>query len=194
MVRRSRINDSGVNESSVKVKLDLHTHIWEAFNFQPPSESIAEKVVGRIRASGIDGIAITDHHNKDWAFEFREIVERVFPGEAITIPGWEIEVRPPTNPFAEYQVAELFLPGGGVFRSYCHPGYYSPEIVIEDNIHAIEIDNYIHNWHIRKPQVAEVAEANGLMVLEVSDAHNLENIGLRYTELELDELYKRAGT
>ncbi len=176
----------------MKVKLDLHTHIWEAFNFQPPNESMAEKVVGQIKARGIDGIAITDHHNKDWAFEFKDLVERCFPGEVIIVPGWEIEVRPSQNPFAEYQVAELFLSGGSTFRSYCHPGYYSPEIIIEDGIHAIEIDNYIHNWHIRKQQVAELAQAHDLLILEVSDAHILENIGLRYTELELDELYRRA--
>ena len=82
--------------------------------------------------------------------------------------------------------------GGGVFRTYCHPGYYSPEILIEPDIHAIEIDNYIHNWHIRKDQVKEVAETHDLMLFEVSDAHNLENIGLRYTEVELDDLYARA--
>jgi histidinol phosphatase-like PHP family hydrolase len=176
----------------LKLKLDLHTHIWEAFNFQPPSLDIAEKVIAQIKSRGIDGIAITDHHNKDWAFEFRELVERNFPGEVIIIPGWEIEVRPPHSPFDEYQVAELFLPEGGMFRIYCHPGYYSPNIIIEDNIHAIEIDNYIHNWHIRKPQVREVAQTYSLMTLEVSDAHNLANIGLRYTEVELAELYRRA--
>jgi len=177
----------------LKLKLDLHTHVWEAFNFQPPDESMAEKVVAQIKSAGIDGIAITDHHNKEWSYRFRDLVERLYPGEVTIIPGWEIEVRPPPNPFAEYQVAELFLPGGGVFRSYCHPGYYSPEIIIEENIHAIEIDNYIHNWHIRKQHVAEVAQAHDLLVLEVSDAHNLENIGLRYTELELEELYRRAS-
>jgi hypothetical protein len=30
------------------------------------------------------------------------------------------------------------------------------------------------------------------MTFEVSDAHNLENIGLRYTEVDLDDLYRRA--
>ena len=177
----------------MKIKLDLHTHIWEAFNFQAPTQEMAHKVVAQIKSAAIDGIAITDHHNKEWSYEFRDIVERLYPGEVTIIPGWEIEVRPPQNPFAEYQVAELFLPGGGVFRSYCHPGYYSPEIIIEEDIHAIEIDNYIHNWHIRKQQVAEVAQAHNLLVLEVSDAHNLENIGLRYTELEMEELYRRAS-
>ena len=82
----------------MKVKLDLHTHIWEAFNFQPPSVEIARKVVEQIRSRGIDGIAVTDHNNKDWSFEFKEIVDRHFPGEVIIIPGWEIEVRPPQNP------------------------------------------------------------------------------------------------
>ncbi len=178
----------------MKVKLDLHTHLWEAFSFQPPSASMAEQVVARIKARGIDGIAITDHHNKEWAFEFRDLVERHYPGEVVIIPGWEIEVRPEENPFDEYQVAELFLPGGGVFRTYCHPGYYSPNIIIEENIHAIEIDNYIHNWHIRKAQVAEIAQTHDLLVLEVSDAHNLQNIGLRYTELDLEELYRRASS
>ena len=82
----------------MKVKLDLHTHIWEAFNFQPPSLDIAEKVLAQIKAQGIDGIAITDHHNRDWAFEFRDLVEAKFPGQAIIIPGWEIEIRPPPEP------------------------------------------------------------------------------------------------
>ena len=177
----------------MKVKLDLHTHIWEAFNFQPPSLDIAEKVLAQIKSQGIDGIAITDHHNRDWAFEFRDLVEANFPGQAIIIPGWEIEIRPPQNPFDEYQVSELFLDNGGVFRIYCHPGYYSPNIIIEENIHAIEIDNYIHNWHIRKEQVREVAATHSLMMVEVSDAHNLENVGLRYTEVTLTELYERAA-
>ena len=31
------------------------------------------------------------------------------------------------------------------------------------------------------------------MLVEVSDAHNLENVGLRYTEVDMEELYRRAG-
>ena len=176
----------------MKAKMDLHTHVWEAFNFQPPSLTIAEKVVAQIKSQGIDGIAITDHHNKEWSMEFKDLVEQHFPGEVIIIPGWEIEIRPPQNPFDEYQVSELFLDNGGVFRIYCHPGFYSPNIIIEENVHGIEIDNYIHNWHIRKPQVAKNAKEHDLMLVEVSDAHNLENIGLRYTEVDLDDLYSRA--
>jgi hypothetical protein len=41
--------------------------------------------------------------------------------------------------------------------------------------------------------VEEIAKTHSLLTVEVSDAHNLENIGLRYTEVELEELYRRAG-
>ena len=54
----------------MQLKLDLHTHIWEAFNFQPISLSIVEKVIAEVKSKGIDGIAITDHHNKEWASNF----------------------------------------------------------------------------------------------------------------------------
>ncbi len=175
-----------------KVKLDLHTHIWEAFNFQPPSLSIAEQVIARIKSQGIDGIAITDHHNWEWGARLRDLIEEHFPNQAIIIPGWEIEIRPPHSPFDEYQVSELLLPEGGVFRIYCHPGYYSPNIIIEDHIHAIEIDNCLHNWHIRKQQVQEVADEHSLLTVAVSDAHVLENVGLRHTEVDLADLYRRA--
>ena len=39
----------------MKLKLDLHTHVWEAFNFAPPSVEIAEMVVTQIKSKGIDG-------------------------------------------------------------------------------------------------------------------------------------------
>ena len=74
------ISEKLTEGKTLNVKLDLHTHIWEAFNFQPPSLSIAEKLIAHIRERSIDGIAITDHHNWEWGFEFRELVEEHFPG------------------------------------------------------------------------------------------------------------------
>ena len=43
-----------------------------------------------------------------------------------------------------------------------------------------------------KPLVERIAEEHSLMTVEVSDAHNIENLGLRYTEVDLDELHSRA--
>ncbi len=174
-----------------KLKLDLHTHIWESTGFIDPTPEIAERVIRQVKDIGIDGIAVTDHRNKAYGFAFKRVVDEHFPGEILVIPGWEIEVKIGPGYNDEYQVAEMFLPEGGIFRSYCHPGYPTPKIVI-DGVQAIEIDNLMHNWHIDKKKVRQVAQAHNLLLVKVSDAHRIEDVGTNYTELDLDELYRRA--
>ena len=114
------------------VRLDIHTHVGEMFGFQEPTPEIAETVIARIKAAGLDGIAVTDHWRRDWGLALHRVVERHFPNEVIIIPGQEIDVRPAISPFDEYHCTELYLPGGRLFRTYCHPGYYTPNIVIEE--------------------------------------------------------------
>ena len=176
----------------MKVKMDLHTHIWEATGCVPPTVEVVDLVLRQIESQGIDGIGITDHHNKDYAFAFKEIAETEFPGRAIILPGWEINVRPEESPFDEYHMGELFFPDGKVLRSYNHPGYYTPNIIIENGVQAIEIANPGHNWHIRKSQVEQIAQERGLMLFSVSDAHRVEKIGTSYTEVDVEELHLRA--
>ena len=43
-----------------RLKLDLHTHVWEASSFETPSKETAYKVINQCKKVGIDGIAITD--------------------------------------------------------------------------------------------------------------------------------------
>ena len=57
---------------------------------------------------------------------------------------------------------------------------------------AHEINDYITNWHLPKDQVAEIASEHEMVLIEGRAAHNLDNIGLRYTEVDLDDLYARA--
>ena len=174
-----------------KLKLDLHTHVWEATGFSEPTPQIVERVVRQVKGSGIDGIAITDHRNRGYGFAFKRLLDEHFPNEVIVIPGWEIEVKIGPGRNDEYQVAEMFLPNGGVFRSYCHPGYPTPRIVV-NGVQAIEIDNLMHNWHIDKAKVEEVASQHDLLLVRVSDAHRLEELGGSYTEVTLEELCSRA--
>ena len=178
----------------MKVKLDLHTHVWEATGFSPPSREVVEQVIRQVRSRGINGLAITDHDQKEYAFAFRELLEEHFPGQMIVIPGWEVSVRPAQSPFDEYHLSELFLPGGRVLRCYCHPGYYTPHIVLEDNIHAIEVANSNHNWHIPTERVERLAREHDLLLLSVSDAHSLDDIGNSYTEIEMGELCRHASS
>ena len=176
----------------MKVRLDLHTHVGEMFGFQKPTPEIAEMVIGQIRDAGLDGIGITDHWRLDWAVELHRVVERYFPGQTLIIPGQEIDVRPMSSPFDEYHCVELYLPEGRLFRNYCHPGYYTPNIVIEDGVHGIEIGNFHHDWHIRPPQVERVARQYDLLTFSVSDANALHEIGAQSTEVDLDDMIRRA--
>ncbi len=174
------------------VRLDIHTHVGEMFGFQNPTPEIAETVISRIRAAGLDGIAVTDHWRRDWGMALHRVVEQHFPNEVIIIPGREIDVRPAISPFDEYHCTELYLPGGRLFRTYCHPGYYTPNIVIEDGVHGIEVANHHHDWHIRRPKAERVAEEHGLLTFSVSDANVLSEIGAQSTEVDLDEMMRRA--
>ena len=176
----------------MKVRLDLHTHVGEMFGFQPPTPEIAEAVIAQIRSAGLDGIGVTDHWRLDWGLELHRVVERHFPDQVLIIPGREIDVRPASSPFDEYHCVELYLPGGRLFRNYCHPGYYTPNIVIEEGVHGIEVGNFHHDWHIRRPQVERVAEDHGLMTFSVSDANTLDEIGAQSTEVDLDDMIRRA--
>ena len=174
------------------VRLDIHTHVGEMFAFQEPTPEIAETVIARIKEAGLDGIAVTDHWRRDWGLALRRVVEQHFPNEVIIIPGQEIDVRPASSPFDEYHCTELYLPGGRLFRTYCHPGYYTPNIVIEDGVHGIEVANHHHDWHIRPPAVKRVAEEHDLLTFSVSDANVLSEIGAGSTEVDLDEMMRRA--
>ena len=176
----------------MKVRLDIHTHVGEMFGFQPPTPGMAETVIAQVKKAGLDGIAITDHWRRDWSVALHRVVEEHFPNQVIIIPGQEIDVRPVSSPFDEYHCTELYLPNGRLFRTYCHPGYYTPNIVIEDDIHGIEVANYHHNWHIRQPAVERVAAAHDLLTFSVSDANVLGEIGAGSTLVDLDEMRRRA--
>jgi len=142
------------------------------------------KIVAQIKAKGLDGIAITDHWDKDYGFRVKQIVEESFNNEVLIIPGWEIDV-------GARQEVELFLPNGATFRFLAHPGYPMNSYTIE-NVQGIEIENALHNWHIDKDRVRALAEEHDLLLLKNSDAHSIEWIGRCYNEIDLEELIARA--
>ena len=175
-----------------KLKLDLHTHIWEASSFEKPSVETAYKVINQCKKIGIDGIAITDHDHAHpdllkITFEYYEIFNKHFPNEILVFPGREIELHMKHDYFQTYEVGEFLLPNGQLFRNYCHPGHPSQQIEIY-HIQSIEINNAIHNWHINKNQVRELADKHNLFLTEVSDAHEIDDIGKNFIEINLDDL------
>ena len=164
-----------------KLKLDLHTHIWEATNFAPLSFSLAEKIVQAIKERNLDGIAITDHYDKTFAFQMKEIIESQF-SDIIIIPGQEIS-------YLVDHVVELYLPDG-TFRFIAHPWDLTHLTQRLNGVHGIEIEN--GQRAINKDQTGEVAQKFGLLPLSNSDAHTLSDVGLHYNYIELEELSRRA--
>jgi PHP family Zn ribbon phosphoesterase len=169
----------------MELKLDLHTHCYEATAFARPTVATVEKIVAQIRDRGLDGIAITDHHNKSFGYEVKEIVERFFDNAVLIIPGQEVDE-------GLMEIVELYLPGNAIFRFVAHPGYPGQPVVDNKRLHGIEIENGGHNWHIDRQAVKDMAERSGLLLLSNSDAHYLEDIGRFYNEITLEELCQRA--
>ncbi|MFQ5827506.1 MAG: PHP-associated domain-containing protein, partial [Dehalococcoidia bacterium] len=78
------------------------------------------------------------------------------------------------------------------FRFLAHPGYPGEMTQFINNLHGIELDNPLHNWHINKQWVREIAEKHDILMLSNSDAHSLDDIGQAYNEISIEELYARA--
>lgn len=175
-----------------RLKLDLHTHCYEATGFAEPTEEVVAQIVERIRAQGLDGIAITDHdfqlrrRDPDYAYKVREIVQRLAP-DLLIIPGREF--------FQDNtEVVELSLPGDRLFRFLAHPGYpsYLRAEFSPDNLQGIEVENALHHWIIPQDRVRELARQYGLLLLANSDAHTLRDIGAHHNEIDLETLCARA--
>ncbi|MDY7036996.1 MAG: PHP domain-containing protein [Thermodesulfobacteriota bacterium] len=172
----------------MKLKLDLHTHCFEAMGFERPTVAVVEKIVDSIRAAGLDGIAITDHNGNysHYPYLVGEIIGKYFQDQILVIPGREISDL-------TRHVVELFLPGKLTFRFVAHPGYPISRYWDEEfeDIQGLEINN--GQYPIDSERIREVAQRHELLLLSNSDAHRLEDFGKYYNEIDLDDLCKMAG-
>jgi len=168
--------------------IDLHTHCLESTGDDAPKQSTVKKLINQIKMRSLDGIAVTDHDNKDYGFRVREAAEQYFPGEVLIIPGQEISVH-------RQHVVELYLQDNSVFRFCAHPVFGSGfDAFIDqekDNLHGIEIKNGA--WQLEEDKVKEVAGKYNLIMLENSDAHSVKDIGLHYNEIDIQMLSNRCN-
>ncbi len=169
-------------------KIDLHTHCYESTGDAGPSESTVRYIIDHIKSRGLHGIAVTDHDNPDYGFRVKEAVDRYFPGEVIIIPGQETRIQ-------RQHVVELYLKDDMVFKFCAHPLFgKSFEEFIEkegENIHGIEIKNGA--WQLNETKVKNIAAKYDLLMLENSDAHSINEIGLHYNFIEMKKLYDRCN-
>jgi len=172
------------------MKLDLHTHCAEA-TYTPLPKLIdryaVEKIVTAVKRKGLDGIGVTDHYKVEFGLEIKRIVAEHFDNQILIIPGREV--------FSQgYHLVELFLPDDIVFRFLPHPIYDERLEKSYDfsKLHGIEIENYSYSDHIDKARVRALAEKYNLMLLSNSDAHELNDIGAYYNELDIEDLVNRV--
>jgi predicted metal-dependent phosphoesterase TrpH len=172
----------------MKLKLDLHTHCFEALNYVPPNYEAVRIIIEKVKEKGLDGIAITEHSNISYGLKAKEIAEKYIKSDIIIIPGQEIDVD-------DQQIVELYI-GDAIFRFLAHPGYpYSVNrypLKIVDGLHGIEIENSLHQLFYNDEYLIKKAEDYDLMLLRNSDAHQLDNIGSAFNEISIDELIKRV--
>jgi PHP family Zn ribbon phosphoesterase len=175
-----------LSELKVKLKLDLHVHIFEQFLPVAPrliTVSSVSRLIDKIKSAGLDGVAITEHDNKEFGYRVKEIVDTQFGGEVVIIPGREVEEWS-----IHYVELDLAADGKTTFRFLAHPGYPSNPDYHINGFNGIEIENGLHNWHIDKAMVRSIAEKHNLILLSNSDAHYLRDVGKCYTEIALEDL------
>ncbi len=171
------------------MKLDLHTHCFEATCVYNPNRDSVARIVAAVRARGLDGIGVTDHYYEAYGYKVRAIVEEHFPGQLLVIPGQEIDK-------GKLHVVVLYLPGDLTFRFVAHPGYprsgdFSAEI--DETIHGIEVHNPTHDDEMDQEAIRNAARKHNLLLLQNSDAHFLSDIGKYYNEITIEELCARAS-
>jgi hypothetical protein len=173
---------------AAKLKLDLHTHVFEEFFPVTPNRitlGSIRRLVEKIKSVGLDGIAVTEHDSKEFGYRVKEIVDSQFGGEVIIIPGREME-----EPYIHYIELDLAADHKTTFRFLAHPGYPCDPDQVLNNFNGIEIENGMHNWHIDKAVVKELARKNNLIMLSNSDAHYLRDVGKCYNEIALEDLHR----
>ncbi|MBI4297317.1 MAG: PHP domain-containing protein [Chloroflexi bacterium] len=170
-----------------KLKLDLHCHVYECLGYYQPSPDVVRKVLDRIKEAGLDGIADTEHWDREYGYRFMEMAKAHFDDDILILPGreWARGVR-------EEQV-ELYLPNNKVFRFWVHPRELVERSFHEvGEVQGIEVDNALHGYEIAKEKAREYAREKGLLMLTNSDAHALNRIGSRHNVVSLRELMDRA--
>ncbi len=178
-----------------KLKLDLHTHPVEALRDKMHIKGIhdinlevAEAVVKAIKSAGLDGIAVTEHNNFNHGLSLSlTILDNFRHEKLIILPGSEIDYN--GQQFLQIYVPDYirrqvpFFQGREWFYILAHPGHYNPFDINQFarlDFDGVEVESLHGNFSLAE----EVSSERGIPVVKSSDAHNLNDLGFRFIELE----------
>jgi histidinol phosphatase-like PHP family hydrolase len=178
------------------LKIDFHTHPIEGLRDQMGikgigniNKEVAKRIVDCIKSAGINGIAITEHGNfiHSWV-TCLEILDHFRQERLVILPGTEVDYG--TQQFLHIYIPDYyrrripFFAGKEWFTIMVHPGHYNPlEVKSGDGIPIDAVEE--KSIHGTFPLAEQISKVRSIPVTGSSDAHQLEDIGKFYTEVEL---------
>jgi len=173
------------------VRLDLHVHSDRS----PDSSLDLGTIVGRIRALGLQGFALTDHNSVAGHPALLDMA-RAHP-DLLFVPGVEVstieghllgygvdEAPPPRRPLAE---TVLWIRERGGEPVLAHPFRWSHGVgekaAREADVRAVEGLNGQTSQRANRSAL-EIARQRGLAVIGGSDGHTVRGLGTAYTTLQ----------
>ena len=180
------------------MKFDLHMHTRR---YSPDSEIDPFDLVRRARAVGLDGIVITEH-DRLWPERELEELRRAAPG-LVVLGGVEVSGR--GGDLLCYGVTNLFelrpgMPWGELCREVArqggaavaaHPFRWAQdfdELVAEERPELTGLEMMSNNMDpdVRRKAAAFLERNPGYATLGNSDAHELDVVGVCYTEFDAE--------
>jgi len=179
------------------IKLDLHTHPIEALKEKMGIKGISDikkevisNIVGAIQSAGLDGIAITERNNFNpgWVVSL-ELTEQFRNKDLIILPGTEID-------YQGQQLLNVYIPpwcrrrmpffkNKEWFSILAHPGFNHPidiQSLMEVGFDAVEGSSVLGEFSLAET----ISRQKNVPIIKASDARKLEDIGLNYTEFEIE--------
>jgi hypothetical protein len=176
------------------IKIDLHTHPFQTLRERLGIKGIHEinkeaagMIVSAIKEAGLDGIAITEYNNFNWGWVASlEIWDNFRQENLVILPGSETEAG--GQQYLQIYIPEYarkrypFFKGKEWFVILAHPGYSNglyPDVLKTAKFDAVEGCS----TKGRFDPAYDIAAQRGLEIVQASDAHRLEDLGLYYMEL-----------
>ncbi len=228
--------------SHIMYRLDLHIHTPASRCFaETQTDNISRKIVCRALESGLDMIAVTDHHSVEYVDKLRLAARQT---RLVVLPGVELSTRvgelnevyllaifDEHKPKGELDrlladlgiecrhqgdchfripvgletiIAEVLAAGGLIISDHLDKTpprqAFFPEIISKYNINAFELKNisfssYLQENFAREEGLSQqkvLSQAAPFHFFTFSDAHRLDRIGRRYSEINLSECSFRA--
>jgi len=179
------------------IKLDLHTHPFEALKKEMDikgigdiKKDVVQKIVKAIKSAGIDGIAITEHDNFNLGLVASYEIMDHFKNENLFIfPGVESEEN--GQHFISIFVPDYlkkripFFNEKDWVKIMVHPGHYNP--IADSDIQNLSCDYVEKVSLLGEFSAAETIHKEiGIKMIEASDAHTLEDIGKRFISVNIN--------